>query len=174
MREFAAFLLGLLIIVGGAGYAVAYANKAEEVVQPIRFPHAKHTSLVSCQTCHTQVNDTPHAGLPKIATCMGCHQADVSKSPEAAKVRQYSDRGEEVPWIRLYELADDISFSHRFHLKQGLDCQACHGAIGESTQWNTGFGKNGTNGPSGRDLMGFCLACHQGRGAATDCVACHK
>lgn len=176
MRELAAFLLGMLLIIGGGGYAVAYSSNTEQVVQPIRFPHVKHTPMLACEACHIQGagTGTAQVALPKIEFCMGCHQAEVSKSPEAAKVRQYSESGQEVPWIRLYGVADDIVFSHQVHLEQKLDCQACHGNIGDSVQWNSGFGKNGTGGPTGRTLMDTCLSCHRSRGASTDCVACHK
>ena len=44
--------------------------------QPIDFSHALHaTGLgIDCLYCHSGADKSPHAGIPAVSVCVGCHQ----------------------------------------------------------------------------------------------------
>ncbi len=44
--------------------------------QPIAFSHRLHAGEleIDCQFCHAGAEKSRHAGLPPVATCMGCHR----------------------------------------------------------------------------------------------------
>jgi c(7)-type cytochrome triheme protein len=61
----------------------------------------------------------------------------------------------------------DVFFSHRRHVTVAkVECQTCHGAIGEATA------------PPGRPAvnqsMEWCISCHEKRQVSVDCNACHR
>ena len=147
-------------------FVVRSYNRA--VVQPIAFNHAKHVEKgVECFGCHATVKESAIAGKPKLETCMLCHETPLGTTAAEETVRQYAARNEEIPWRRLYKLPEHIFFPHQVHVVGAeIDCKTCHGAIGESST------------PPGKAFVTFkmndCLACHQKKGATTDCIACHR
>jgi hypothetical protein len=57
-----------------------------------------------------------------------------------------------------------VHFDHSAHLRAEIECQTCHGDVGQMTLAH-----------QVRDTadMGWCLECHRERQASTDCVTCH-
>lgn len=156
----------LVILVAGG---VMVAHRLEPGVrQPIQFNHAKHKAQgLQCSACHQHVEEQAFAGLPRVETCMLCHSVPQTKSAEEEKVRQFAEKDKNIHWQRLYRMPGDVFFSHRRHvILAKVECQTCHGAIGEAMA------------PPGRPAvnqsMEWCLACHEKRQASLDCNACHR
>jgi cytochrome c len=174
MKEAVIFFVILILVVAGGAVMISRASAADVVEQPIAFNHAKHGEFLECASCHQTVKKKASAGLPQTELCMTCHRSPVTENPEADKIKEYSQRGEAIPWVRLFDVNDDIIFSHRKHLSREIDCTSCHGDVGSSSQATGGFGRKGKNGPYGYRLMDSCITCHQEKQASTDCLACHN
>ena len=139
------------------------------ITQPIAFNHQKHAGELSlpCTTCHQSVEAQSFAGLPQTETCVTCHAAPLTKSPEEEKIRQYATKGEKIPWQRIYRVPGNVFFSHRRHVVLAkVECATCHGKMAEQTTPPTR--------PLVNQTMAWCIACHQERRASVDCNACHK
>jgi len=179
---------GLAFVQGGAGEGGGEA--AVEAVQPIQFPHNQHAGSepgqnnMDCQFCHYSAERSVDAGIPPVSTCIGCHQAVLGTTPaqqtEIAKIQEYVDHGEPIPWVRIYKISDHAHFPHMRHINAGLECQQCHGEVQNQTVlverdpvW-------------GGDNMGWCVDCHRNppegltaadgspiEEASTDCAVCH-
>ncbi len=138
------------------------------VVQPIQYSHKAHIdSGLACPACHQSVEKAAAAGVPTRDMCMVCHQGTLSTNPEEEKVRQYAEKGEEIPWRRIYQLPEHVFFSHRRHVGvAGIECGQCHGAVATLTV-PAAY-------PLVKQNMDWCLNCHRARGATQDCVHCHR
>jgi len=161
-------LLPLLI---GGGLAALLCCACEErppVVQPIAYNHKAHIdNSIACDACHETVQKAAAASVPTTATCMLCHQVALTSSPEEEKVRWYADKGEEIPWRRIYRIPTHVYFSHRRHVAvTRIECAQCHGNVASLTS------------PAAYPLveltMTWCLTCHQAHGATQDCIHCHR
>ena len=160
------FLLGIVIgclllfvLIGlGAG------SKAD---QPLLFNHKKHKDQgTACDACHRYFKTENFSGIPAIAVCMECHKDPVTDSPEEEKIRTFYKKKEEIPWKRLYQQPDHVFFSHRRHVVLGkLECNTCHGEIGQS--------EKPPSGPWVRMTMKWCMDCHAKSKASNDCLTCH-
>jgi hypothetical protein len=144
--------------------------------QPVAFPHNVHAGTaegqfqIDCMYCHYSAERSPSAGVPPVATCMGCHAyvqgqgVDGGGSPEIAKVVGFWERREPIPWNRIYKVAEHVQFPHQRHIAAGVDCTACHGNVQEM----------GVIQEVEQPLtMGWCLTCHLEMGASRDCTVCH-
>jgi hypothetical protein len=154
--------------VGAAVSSAAAAPDGPPASQPIAFPHDRHARdfQIDCQYCHFAVERSMNAGIPPVATCMGCHTfVSGSQNPdEVLKLRGYAERGEAIPWNRIYKVADHVQFAHMRHIAAGVNCTACHGNV-------QGMGViEQVNQPLS---MGWCVNCHVALGASRDCTACH-
>ncbi len=160
----------------GSGEAVQEENgegaagevAADTTVQPIAFPHDIHAGQydMDCRYCHYSAGRSSDAGMPPVGTCVGCHQVvPGSENPEeVAKIQEYSQAGEAIPWVRVYKVADHVRFPHMRHVSAGVDCASCHGQVEEM----------GVVEEVAQPLdMGWCVSCHVERGASRDCTACH-
>lgn len=151
------------------------AADPESRAQPIQFPHDIHAGTgegqfaIDCQYCHFSAERSVDAGIPPVATCMGCHtMIPGANNPEEVTVlRGYWERGEAIPWVRIHKVADHVHFPHMRHINAGYQCQDCHGPIEQQgvleeplPEW--GGGK-----------MGWCISCHVEQGAQRDCTVCH-
>lgn len=139
--------------------------------QPIQFPHDTHAGqfLIDCQYCHFSAERSVDAGIPPVATCVGCHQAIPGRNDpaEVAKVLEYHNSGTPIPWKRIYKVADHVKFPHMRHVAAGVTCQTCHGEVQE-------MGVLEEMAPQAGDLrMGWCVSCHLERDASRDCTVCH-
>lgn len=136
------------------------------VRQPILFSHRVHAEekQIACVYCHQGVQRSAVAGLPSVEKCMGCHRSIAADKPEVQKVAAAWENRENIAWARLVYVPDHVYFTHQQHIRAGIECRTCHGAI------------NATTGSFSRmePGMGWCLDCHRRNGASTDCWTCHK
>ena len=169
--------------------------------QPFDFNHALHMEMVDegCESCHFFREDGSYAGVPKLAQCVDCHEEVQGESPDEAKfVEEYVEKGREVPWHIYSKQPDCVFFSHAAHVKgAGMDCESCHGNVGESTNlkvyeenWITGYSRDiwGKNiaglkkNTWDRMKMDDCAECHVANGVRQTsvqtgkgaCFVCHK
>jgi hypothetical protein len=78
-----------------------------------------------------------------------------------------------IPWVRVHDLPDYVSFDHSAHVSAGVSCQKCHGPV-ESMERMRQFETLS---------MGWCVNCHREAtkngidghavDASTDCATCH-
>jgi hypothetical protein len=95
---------------------------------------------------------------------MGCHQTIAVERPQVRKLRGHAERREPVAWNRVHRLPDHVHFTHKRHVRSGIDCAACHGAVAKMERVKRV-----------RPLtMGWCVTCHRLRQGPTDCATCHK
>jgi len=122
---------------------------------------------MTCDNCHQHYMDRSYSGRPVNAICIDCHDDPSSDSPLEKRLRVFLDKGEEVPWKRLYRVAKHVRYSHARHVKGGgIECAVCHGAIAETVK--------PPERPLKRFSMNFCLDCHRSQGVSTDCILCHR
>jgi hypothetical protein len=128
--------------------------------QPIPFNHRFHVQEIGmqCAYCHAGTESSPVATMPAVDTCMGCHRMVGSQLEPIQDLRGYSERGEGIPWERVYKLPDFVQFPHNAHIRNDLACAECHGAVEEMDRVSKVFSLR----------MGWCLACHMGEGEETD------
>jgi len=168
-----------------SGRHVAYGrvDPDEKLAQPIAYSHMLHagTLEIQCEYCHANARRSIHAGVPSTETCMNCHKmVDPTGRPELKKLKGYWDRQEPIPWVKVHDLPDFVYFSHKRHVKAGVDCTECHGDVKGTL----------TVGQRVKPLnMGWCLTCHKThpsvdehygaqaelrRSELKDCYTCHK
>ena len=135
-------------------------------VQPFDFPHNVHVALgTKCVECHAGVTRGPVAGIPGVRTCMTCHEYMGTEHPIIKELAVLRDRGIDVSWQRVYGYAVQahVRFNHAPHIRSGVECATCHGAIDKQTVAQRNVDLN----------MRFCVTCHQARDAPIDCLTCH-
>jgi hypothetical protein len=162
----------LLLLLGG-GLAVAFSQRPwaprAGVVQPIEFSHRVHAGVnqIPCQYCHEYARRSRSAGVPPMQRCVGCHGRAGGEEAAPASVRQpWTDTRQlpfQVVWNRVYALPDFVRFSHRPHVRAGIECQHCHGPVETMDRVE----------PVRELNMGFCVSCHTERRASRDCLVCH-
>jgi hypothetical protein len=138
-----------------------------EPVQPIAFVHQVHaeTAELECTDCHISVARGPRANIPDIRTCWSCHQNTIPDHPEIKKIRAYRERGEDIPWQRVYGWNDEahVRFNHAPHIRAQVECATCHGDVAKMK-----VAERVVN-----HTMGFCVDCHNRRNVSNDCQTCH-
>ena len=138
-----------------------------EPVQPIAYQHKPHIEIakLECDFCHVGVAKGPVASIPGVKDCMVCHQAIATDKPEIQKVAAYEQRGEEIPWQRVYGWTDEahVRFNHAPHIRAEVPCAMCHGDVPQMTVARRVVDHT----------MGFCVQCHQERKVSNDCLTCH-
>ncbi len=137
------------------------------VKQPIAFNHEIHAENdLECLDCHPHFQEYSSSGKPSIETCSNCHEEPLGESKAEQKLIEYIKSGKEVEWKRLYQVPEDVFFSHRRHVVLGnIDCNICHGEIGESPN------------PPSKSIqitMKKCMKCHEEEEVNNDCIACHR
>ncbi len=172
------FVLGLVasLVIGWGVFPMLLYSKKE---QPIAFNHRMHVQEVDngCQSCHYLRADGTFSGIPTLADCMTCHEEPIGESEqEALLMEQYVYKGREIPWLVYARQPDCVFFSHAAHLRMArLDCQTCHGDIGESTHPRA-YQENRITGVS-RDVWGHNIAGFKkntwDRMKMDDCTDCH-
>jgi menaquinone reductase, multiheme cytochrome c subunit len=183
-----AFILGFgcLLFIGWVAFpALLYKNTP----QPLSFNHRLHTKIADdgCNSCHFFRKDGRFSGIPGIETCRTCHiKVETGGDSETRLLRDYIAKKSEIPWQVYARQPDSVFFSHAAHVRSaGLDCETCHGDIGQSAV-SQNYEENVMTGYS-RDMeesmkMDDCAACHEetkqdGASAQTDrdgCFICHK
>lgn len=126
---------------------------SDPLIQPIAFPHDRHVGKdgLDCQFCHSEARKSIHAGVPPTQTCLNCHKwVMTTESEEIAKVLAFCGydvhdkkdlsalravdsecpSDEPIPWQKVHDLPDYVYFSHKRHVRAGVDCTECHGQVG--------------------------------------------
>lgn len=121
--------------------------------QPIPFSHEFHVSQlqIECEYCHTGTGRGEVAPMPAVETCMGCHRTVGRDLVPINRLAAYWDRGEPVPWVRVYKLPEFVQFPHRPHVQGGVECQECHGPVERMPRVYQATPLT----------MGWCLECHR-------------
>ncbi len=153
-----------VLLVGAMGLNWYYnGNKPD---QPIAFNHNLHIEKVGleCTHCHRYTDKSPQAGIPSVSICMGCHESAAIDRPEVKKLRAFWERKEPIAWNKVHIQPWHVRFTHKRHIKAGIECTHCHGEV-----------KAMTTVRKVRTLeMGWCVSCHREKNAPTDCLNCHK
>ena len=147
------------------------ASQTDTRVQPIAFPHDTHAGefQIDCEYCHFSAERSVDAGIPPVASCMGCHTIIQGRNDpeEVNKLRGFWQRGEAIPWVRIYKVADHVAFPHMRHVASDagdFTCQECHGPVEEmAVIEEVEFPLK----------MGWCVTCHKENDASVDCTVCH-
>lgn len=167
----ASIIIILVVVVSGLLLMKA-AARPEAPVQPIEFDHWQHVTKeegpqLECTFCHENVDKSSHATIPNATTtCMACHESIKTESPEVQKLAALSQKNEQPAWIRVYwiEKSANVFYTHKPHIKAGLECVTCHGRIGEMHRVRREVNQS----------MGWCVECHRQRGVSIDCYVCHR
>ncbi len=163
----------IYIIVAVITFAIGYNVNARyfsnrRPVQPIAFSHKIHAgdNDIPCLYCHIYANKSRVAGVPSVQRCMGCHKVIKTDSPKIQKLTHYWESGEPIPWIKVHNLPDHVYFTHKRHVKAGVECQSCHGDVEEMDVIARVASLK----------MGWCLRCHMNEEVKNgkDCWTCHK
>lgn len=160
------FLLGILIFLAVTGFLL-FGVARSAIEQPLPFSHRVHTeSGMACSDCHQLYKEHAASGKPTLEVCSECHSAPLGQGQTEKILLEYIIEKKEIPWKRIYRLPPDVYFSHRRHVVFGqVECQECHGNIGQSSS------------PPPRALkisMKKCMECHKKRKIDNDCLACHR
>lgn len=159
------FVVGIVASAVGLLYSKGSADLAAQDRQPIPFSHKFHAGQLNldCVFCHRSAHQSPRAGVPSLRLCMGCHQNIDAKTGGIQMLLDQWQEQRPVSWVRLQRLPDFVYFTHERHLAHGLQCTTCHGEV-----------EHMTSTPRAATLeMGWCISCHQQRGASQDCLTCH-
>lgn len=159
------FLFFILVV---ALLGVFWSKNRKPPQQPIAFSHQIHVQKVGlkCAFCHDKVEKSTFAGIPSVQKCMSCHKSVKTESPEIKKLTNYWNEKLPIPWLRVYRtpVRNYVHFSHKRHIKAGLECATCHGEVQVMI-----------TAKKVRKLeMGWCVSCHRVKKAPTDCTTCHK
>jgi Cytochrome c7 and related cytochrome c len=150
-------VLGLVLLGGWIVMTLmrsGWATKQNEIVeQPLQFSHAHHVGGegIDCRYCHTSVETSAFAGIPPTKTCMNCHSQIWTNAPILEPVRASFREDKNLTWIRVNDLPDFVYFNHQIHVKQGVGCATCHGAVDKMPLMSQ----------SASLLMEWCLDCHR-------------
>lgn len=190
-------LVGVCVLVVCAFVVTAtaaslYEYTPEELTgpeQPIQFNHQIHAGAVAdgnlgiqCLYCHGPAERGQNATAPATSVCMGCHThvkqgRTEGSAEEIAKIHEYWNKGENIPWVKIHFLPDYVQFKHMRHVNAGVACQECHGAVENMKRVylvpQMQITSRSLYTPSQKLEMGWCMECHLSRGAPDDCAACH-
>lgn len=191
-----------LAVTASLTYALSNVRKGYEPRQPIAFSHKRMAGVpvmrsndqgeqvnvggfgIPCVYCHTMPYKGRHSTLPSTAVCMNCHSTVGLNREWVLKMKDYWDRGQPIPWVKVHDLPDFVYFDHSAHLNardaQGrpklpvtdergqpmVPCQTCHGKVAEMDIVSVQQPLN----------MQWCIDCHRQPEikASTDCITCHR
>lgn len=138
----------------------------EPIIQPLPFSHRSHAQIgLNCATCHSMEGRGGSAGFPSPTLCLTCHRGGKGEtSPVEGLLEGYEQRGEAVPWVRVYKIPDFVFFNHKEHLASGATCTTCHGAVEMRDRLRQEVPTS----------MAHCMDCHKSQGASVACHFCHE
>ncbi|MBD3290503.1 hypothetical protein GF337_16990 [candidate division KSB1 bacterium] len=142
--------------------------------QPVEFSHTVHVNQLGleCLYCHSSAEKSIHATIPSSSLCLDCHEGVDMDIPEVKKMLAIIEEKGEIDWERVYEVKDHVYFSHRVHtVIAKIECQECHGPVEHMT---VAIRASGGSSDRGFMEMGWCVTCHERRGAPRECITCHK
>jgi hypothetical protein len=176
-----------------AGWVIFPLLLYAEKPQPIDFNHKLHVEeMGECEGCHSFREDGSFSGVPKLGSCLECHEEQLGSHPEEVKlIKEYVEPGKEIPWLIYARQPQCVFFSHAAHVRMGeMECHTCHGPVGDSDHtrpyqynrlskysrdiwgWNiAGYKKHTWD----RMKMNDCAECHEREtGFKGSCFQCHK
>ncbi|MEN0019864.1 MAG: cytochrome c3 family protein [Planctomycetota bacterium] len=121
------------------------------------FNHQLHAGELgmNCVYCHHQIEESPIANVPPIATCYGCHSEQKLagwENHDVKWIRTAYAQDEAVPWRKVHKLPDYVRhFPHHVHIQAGVSCYSCHGQIMGMPVVYQAHSLS----------MGWCLDCHR-------------
>jgi hypothetical protein len=131
---------------------------------PKRFRHDLHAAQgIECASCHTTYAGAEDAGMPSYGVCLACHGPGPDRDPYPYERELQSHAPEEV--FASSGAAADLAFSHARHHAEDVACDACHGAVSESSALSEDARSPSPEG---------CTDCHRERGVNADCSVCHE
>ena len=133
--------------------------------QPVPLSHRRHVAAgMTCDNCHQLSKNRKNMQIPGVTECMACHQSVMKTSPAIQKLAQLQKEGQQLSWIRVYQLPKFVFFSHQKHLDAKVRCEVCHGMAGDRDVLQ-----------QERDVsMVSCINCHKLRKASFSCGLCHN
>jgi mono/diheme cytochrome c family protein len=135
------------------------------LVQPIPFSHKDHVAFgLECSSCHVNPEKSSDMSLPPATTCMSCHTAVAEDNDAIKKLAGFATSGASIPWVRIYPLLPGVQFNHQPHLRVGVQCTTCHGAVSDEPVLSE---------TTAVTSMATCISCHQAQHAKADCAICH-
>lgn len=151
-HRYGPFMVCLILAVAGcAAWRQVGAN------QPLRFSHEKmlHQS-VECADCHAETAKGAKAGMPKMETCMDCHEdIDKKKDPDHQIASMFENGVFKA--AKITAIPAEVIFSHQKHtVDHKVACNECHKGIEKSNAVSKEL----------RVGMGECIACHTKTAAA--------
>jgi len=96
---------------------------------------------------------------------MNCHRTVKKDSPEIRPLAALDKDATPFPTRLVYGVEDFVFFSHARHLKAGIGCRLCHGAVME---------RDAITSQEVPITMKGCVNCHKARGVSSDCNTCHE
>jgi hypothetical protein len=143
----------VFLVIGYHFAANVYNNVGYTPDQPIPFSHKIHAgdNKIDCLYCHHAAEKGPHAGIPTMENCMGCHSVVAIDKENIKKLTQLYNEGKSIEWVRVHRLPDHAYFNHKWHVNAGVECETCHGDVASMA----------VIGQVNRLEMGDCLTCHR-------------
>jgi hypothetical protein len=143
----------IFLIIGYNFAANVYNNVGYTPDQPIPFSHKIHAgdNKIDCLYCHHAAEKGPHAGIPTMENCMGCHSVVAIDKENIQKLTRIYNEGKSIEWVRVHWLPDHSYFNHKWHVNAGVECETCHGDVAEMA----------VIGQVNRLEMGDCIQCHR-------------
>jgi hypothetical protein len=172
MRGVRIVVIVLLLVAAGVGVIfLTGSGRGNAVEQPIAFSHKIHAgqNQIPCLYCHANARRSAVAGVPSVQRCMSCHRSlaadkDTADKPGIEKLKEYWEKEEPIPWVRVYDQPDFVRFSHKRHVLKEITCETCHGPVETMDQIEAVVILN----------MDRCVSCHMERRASIDCWTCHR
>jgi hypothetical protein len=160
--------LVVVLVVAAAAILLFVSQANAAPAQPLAFNHQAMVQMgIQCLYCHNTARESPAAGMPSMAKCMGCHKVVDPTVPVIKELTGYWDRQQPIDWVRVNTMQRFVFFSHEAHINNGVNCETCHGDVGHMTVAK----------PVVKMNMGWCLDCHEKQPNASqlkDCVICHR
>ncbi len=147
----------------------------------LRFDHARHVALgATCATCHDKAKTSRSSAdslLPAGTRCDGCHGTNPrtqtvtagTESIGACATCHLGYRPEDGQLVLRTSLPrPHLRFDHAVHAERGVDCAACHGAVGslelatvdQLPRMRACFGCHTADRPNAGKPSRACPTCH--------------
>jgi hypothetical protein len=156
------------LAVAFSSVAAVGCQRVVPVQQPMAMSHKRHMEAkMKCLSCHPGAEDQVLAQFPTVVDCMDCHHKARGDHPDEPRVRQYAERKQEIPWVRVDRLPAHVYFPHGVHVTGAkMKCEECHEGIllaGKPLAL-----------PDVHLSMADCIRCHHERKASNQCQVCHR
>ena len=143
---------------GTLAYALSNARKGYEPRQPILFRHTRMAGApvwqtndkgeqvnvggfgIPCVYCHTMPYKGRHSTVPSTAVCMNCHTSVGLNREWVLKMKDYWDRGEPIPWVKVHDLPDFVYYDHSAHVNakdERRQAACCRSPTRRASRWSS-------------------------------------